>query len=190
MNGCGPSGNRAGCRFFERKQELQKSSAKRKSNRNFMCSNDANLRRIAHKSKARFMQACGKTVILAAMLQSLLLVFLGGGIGSLLRFGVSAAVRTATSETVFPYATLLSNLLSCLIMGLTISIFADRLIAQPSLRLFVLVGICGGFSTFSTFSFETLDLFRSGHAYIAIANILLSVSLCILLLFLLVKKTP
>lgn len=75
-------------------------------------------------------------------------------------------------------------------MGVLIGMFADRLIAQPSLRLFVLVGICGGFSTFSTFSFETLDLFRSGHALLAIVNILISVSLCVFLLFLLVKKTP
>lgn len=136
------------------------------------------------------MHTTGKTVILAAMLQSLLLVFVGGGIGSLMRFGVSAAVRATAGETTFPFATLISNLLSCLIMGVLIGMFADRLIAQPSLRLFVLVGICGGFSTFSTFSFETLDLFRSGHALLAIVNILISVSLCVFLLFLLVKKTP
>ncbi len=120
------------------------------------------------------------------MLQTIVLIFLGGGLGSLARFGVSIGVRQF-SESSFPVATLISNLLSCLIIGIALSVFAQKL-QDTNLRMFVVVGFCGGFSTFSTFSLETLEIFRRGQLLLGAANILVSFSLCILVLAFLVKK--
>lgn len=123
------------------------------------------------------------------MFQNILLVFAGGGLGSLARYGVGEVVRRST-ETGFPLATLISNLLSCLVMGIALGIFGDKLVEHPGLRLLLVVGFCGGFSTFSTFSSETLDLFRNGNTLYAILNISVSILFCLFLLFLLVKKSP
>ena len=91
------------------------------------------------------------------------------------------------SETTFPIATLISNVLSCLIIGIALSVFAAKL-QDNNLRMFIVVGFCGGFSTFSTFSLETLELFRRGEIVIGAANVVVSVALCILILAFLVKK--
>lgn len=120
------------------------------------------------------------------MLQTIVLIFLGGGLGSLTRFGVSMGVKQFSSN-VFPLATLLSNFLSCLVIGIALSVFSEKL-QDNNIRMFVVVGFCGGFSTFSTFSLETLEIFRRGQYIIATANIALSLALCLMVLAFLVKK--
>jgi len=123
------------------------------------------------------------------MLTNLLLVFTGGGLGSLARFGVSEIVSHKFA-TQFPLATLLSNVLSCVVLGLALGLFSDRLLEQPWLRLLVVVGFCGGFSTFSTFSSDTLSLVRAGYFGYAAGSIVMNLLFCFFILFLLIKKTP
>jgi CrcB protein len=120
------------------------------------------------------------------MLQTILLIFLGGGLGSLARFGISMGVKQFPATT-FPIATLLTNVLSCLVIGIALFFFASKL-QDKNLYLFIVIGFCGGFSTFSTFSLETLELFRRGHVMIGAANVVVSVTLCILILAFLTKR--
>jgi CrcB protein len=120
-------------------------------------------------------------------MNNVLLIFLGGGLGSISRFGIAAFVQS-NFKSVFPLATLCSNMISCLILSISVAMFSEKLISNPSLRMFVLIGFCGGFSTFSTFSYETVELMRSGNMMIAIANILISLSVCIALIYFLTKQ--
>jgi CrcB protein len=108
---------------------------------------------------------------------NLLYVFIGGGLGSLVRFGISELVLS-TTRVVFPIATLCSNFLSCLVLAIAIGMFNEKITAEPSLKLLIITGFCGGFSTFSTFSFETVDLMKSGNMGMAIANIFISMLTC------------
>jgi CrcB protein len=117
----------------------------------------------------------------------LLLVFLGGGLGSIVRMGIAGFVQS-NFKSIFPVATLCSNIISCIVLAVAVGFFSEKLIANPNLRMFILVGFCGGFSTFSTFSFETVELMRSGNMMYAIANILISVSVCIGLVYFLSKQ--
>lgn len=121
------------------------------------------------------------------MLQTALLIFLGGGLGSLARFGVSMGVRQF-SDSALPIATLISNVLSCAIMGIALGLFASKMEVNSNMRMFIVVGVCGGFSTFSTFSMETLEIFRRGQFLIGAANVVCSITLCLIVLAALIKK--
>jgi len=117
----------------------------------------------------------------------LIAIFLGGGLGSLARFGVGKLVSTNFSGH-FPLGTLSANVLSCVVMGLALGLYADKVLAEPWLRAFVVVGFCGGFSTFSTFSLETQQLLRDGHTLAAVLNIAISVAFCIAILVWLTRQ--
>ncbi|WP_369426515.1 fluoride efflux transporter CrcB [Profundicola chukchiensis] len=91
------------------------------------------------------------------MIKSMLFVFLGGGLGSMLRFGISQFFNTD-----FPYGTLLVNLLGSLLIGLFLGLFERQLITQ-TLLLLLATGFCGGFTTFSAFAAENLKLLETGH---------------------------
>lgn len=114
-----------------------------------------------------------------------LAIFIGGGLGSLCRYGISQLFRSF-EWTNLPWATLSSNMLSSALLGLV----ALKVIQSehPFWYAFLAIGFCGGFSTFSTFSFETVQLIKSGQAAWAILNILVSVALCVALLFALSKS--
>lgn len=100
----------------------------------------------------------------------LLLVFLGGGLGAMSRFLVTTALAGKLGN--FPLGTLAANFFGCLLMGLVVGILAGR---YESIRLFVAVGFLGGFTTFSSFSAETLALIQGGQIFSAAVNVIVSV---------------
>jgi len=107
-----------------------------------------------------------------------LVAFLGGGIGTAFRYWLSGWVYRFLSPT-FPAGTMVVNVTGCLIIGLLMTIFEDRFVVQPLLRIFLTIGVLGGFTTFSTFSYETISLFRDGSAMLAWMNVVLTVSACL-----------
>ena len=111
---------------------------------------------------------------------NLLMVFIGGGIGSCLRYLISLAFQR--TDLTFPLATFVANVLSCVIVVLILRYCRD-LVVTESLRLLLLVGFLGGLSTFSTFSYETTLLIKEGHLAMAFSNIGLSVSICVYCLY-------
>lgn len=123
------------------------------------------------------------------MFKELALVFLGGGLGSLLRFGISKTVLLLSAISL-PLATFISNLIACFVLGLVVFLVKDRAAISASLILFLITGFCGGLSTFSTFSFETLQLFRQGMYAYALLNIGLSLGIGMLSIYWLIAKIP
>ena len=106
-------------------------------------------------------------------------VAVGGALGTLSRYGIGVAA--APLSQTLPWGTILINILGSFIIGFfgTLTLAHGRFPVPESLRLFVMVGFCGGFTTFSSFSLQTLDLLRSGSVSRAAANIMLSVILCL-----------
>jgi fluoride exporter len=119
---------------------------------------------------------------------NLLYVFIGGGVGSLARYGLALFIPTAI-RVAFPLATLLSNVLSCVVLGLCIGYFSNKVAAEPSLKVLIITGFCGGFSTFSTFSYETVDMMKNGYMMLAVINIAISMLACFGVVYFLSKNT-
>lgn len=119
-------------------------------------------------------------------MNNLLLVFTGGGLGSILRYSIGEFVK-ANFKFIFPIATLCSNFISCIILSIFIIIFNEKIISTSNLKVFLLIGFCGGLSTFSTFSFETIELMKAGNFTIAIFNILISLTACLATIYFLTK---
>jgi fluoride exporter len=112
------------------------------------------------------------------MIKSFFILFIGGGLGSVLRFGLGKWIGTLHSQQ-FPYGTLLVNILACFILGLVIGLADHKQLFSPTARLFWTAGFCGGFSTFSTFSSETLALIQGGFTLQVLLYIALSLFLCL-----------
>lgn len=107
------------------------------------------------------------------------LIFIGAGIGGVLRFWISTFAYSLFGRQ-FPYGTLVVNVTGCFLMGLLFVMLLERVDGTgPSLRSLLLIGLLGGYTTFSSFSIETLNLFENGAVLSAALNILLSVTLCI-----------
>jgi fluoride exporter len=107
-------------------------------------------------------------------------VFVGGGLGSLARWGASGLIASKVGET-FPWGTLCVNVTGSFIIGLfaTATGPEGRWLAPASFRQFFMLGVCGGYTTFSSFSLQTLNLAEDGQWFKAGANSVLSLVLCL-----------
>lgn len=116
---------------------------------------------------------------------SYFLIFLGSGLGGVARFGASGFVARQFGET-FPWGTLLVNVTGSFIIWwfATLTGTEGRWLVSPSARQFVMIGICGGYTTFSSFSLQTLSLARDGEWFNAGANSALSFVLCLVAVWL------
>jgi CrcB protein len=101
----------------------------------------------------------------------LLAVGCGGFLGAVARWGLSSWVQRMTGPG-FPYGTFAANMLGCLLIGLVFALVEARPGWPPHLRLFLMVGMLGAFTTFSTFGHETLDLLRDGSWGLALINVM------------------
>ena len=99
----------------------------------------------------------------------LLVVGAGGFLGAIARHGLSGLVQRYTSVQ-FPLGTLVVNLLGCLLIGAVMGFVEDRQSISPNVRLFLVIGLLGSFTTFSTLGNDTYGLLRSGAAVAAVAN--------------------
>jgi CrcB protein len=95
----------------------------------------------------------------------------GGFLGALARYGLSGLVHRQAPLTTFPYGTLLVNLLGCLLIGVVAGYAESRQLFGPEVRAFILIGVLGGFTTFSTFGYETLAMIRDDELLRAAANV-------------------
>jgi CrcB protein len=104
--------------------------------------------------------------------ERLLYIGCGGALGTLLRYGVSISVARLTGGT-FPWGTMCVNLIGAFIIGFLSALFEITAVS-PNLKSFALIGILGGFTTFSSYTLETVNLLRDGELRLALSNILVS----------------
>jgi CrcB protein len=114
-----------------------------------------------------------------------LAVALGGALGTAGRYALSGIIANAFGET-FPWGTLVINITGSFVIGFfgTLTAPDGRLFVSSTTRQFVMIGLCGGYTTFSSFSLQTLSLMRDGEWVYAWANILGSVTLCMIAVWL------
>ena len=118
------------------------------------------------------------------MVFNYLLVFIGGGLGSICRFGIAHLL--SQQKFTFPFATLIANIVSCVILGYLVGWSLKN---EPTdyHRFLLMTGCCGGFSTFSTFSSETFQLFQAGAIFYGMANIVISLVVCLVFIYIGIK---
>jgi CrcB protein len=104
----------------------------------------------------------------------LTLIFLGSGLGGVLRYAFSGWVQKLGDET-FPLGTLAVNVAGCLLIGFLTAAFSGRVLIREEYRIALIVGVLGGFTTFSAFGIETFNLVNDGQYLRAGMNVLLSV---------------
>lgn len=103
------------------------------------------------------------------------LVGTGGFLGAIFRYGLSHFVQKTAMFPAFPYGTLVVNMLGCLLIGVAIGVVDSRQLVAPEFRLFVIIGVLGGFTTYSTFAYQTLILLRDADYLRAASSVLIHV---------------
>ncbi|MEE9358777.1 fluoride efflux transporter CrcB [Candidatus Vondammii sp. HM_W22] len=111
-------------------------------------------------------------------MSQVLTIAAGGAAGALMRFWVSNGIYAVVGRE-FPYGTLVVNLLGSLVMGFLYVFFLERMSVSPELRGALLIGFLGAFTTFSTFSIETINLIEQADYLKAGLNMMISVSACV-----------
>jgi CrcB protein len=108
-----------------------------------------------------------------------LLVMIGGALGTLARYVISTLASPISGQ--LPWGTIIINITGSFVIGLfgTLTLASGRHPVSENMRLFVMIGLCGGYTTFSSFSLQTLDLMRNGAMTRAAVNVVASVVLCI-----------
>ena len=109
--------------------------------------------------------------------QSLILVFIGGGLGSMARFGISKILHQMSID--FPWATLFANAIGCLIIGMLMGSFHESGTLTEQQKLLLATGFCGGLTTFSTFIFENYSFLKGGQLLNFFVYSVLSFGLCL-----------
>ncbi len=112
-------------------------------------------------------------------LKNILFVLVGSAAGGSLRYITSLMIQSKNS-TQFPLGTFLVNIIGCFVIGLVYAIAARNATTGSDIKLLLATGFCGGFTTFSAFAFENLELFKSGMHLTALTYIILSITLGIL----------
>lgn len=101
---------------------------------------------------------------------SYLFIFVGAGLGGLFRYALSSAISAAVNGITFPLGTFVVNMIGCLTIGYLAKLSETQSFLQGDGRLFIFVGLLGGFTTFSSYGLETYQLIRDGEVVSAIAN--------------------
>ena len=112
------------------------------------------------------------------MFKTLMLIALGGSVGAVMRFLTQVTVYELAGRS-FPYGTLVVNVVGSFLMGLLSIFLVEKFNLGAEWHMAILIGVLGSFTTFSTFSIETLVLFEQGDIIKAMSNIILSVTLCV-----------
>ncbi len=107
----------------------------------------------------------------------IVLVLLGGAFGTGLRYFLSIFIYSSVKEPTFPYANLVINVSGSFLIGVLAELFDSRILVAPVTRVALLTGVLGGYTTFSSFAFETVSLLRDGEFWLATLNVSLSVVL-------------
>ncbi|MCC7402191.1 MAG: fluoride efflux transporter CrcB [Chitinophagaceae bacterium] len=116
------------------------------------------------------------------MIKNVLLIGLGGGAGSIARYFCQRWFAD-NFQTAFPWGTFVVNIAGCFLIGILFAVSERTTLLSPQVRLMLITGLCGGFTTFSTFAFENMNLLRSGDVSYALLYTLASVLLGIAAVF-------
>lgn len=124
------------------------------------------------------------------VMKQMLYVGIGGFIGSILRYGIGALMLPRLADWKFPLNTVLVNISGCLAAGLLAGVMEKHRLFGPDVKLFIFIGLLGGFTTFSAFALETVTLIQRNALGTAIVNVAVSVVFGILALWLGMKAVP